>query len=784
MVLSFLVAAMAGTPIMAYNWATSLYSYNRDAWMTDIQVAQEHSFQQDNLKIAMYSMGREEVRDFMQASINKINNTILVTTLILSLAGEMLFEGQIPSDCAPFVLNAYMLCLGSAIFHLVLSILFGVLASNEAYRHSTSLLTKTIRPRWKSHFKRMKHRKREELTRAFETKPLGEMLKPPLASRCHKILSKALEIGQSAVPAAEGEQSAAGDEEGPEAGTPWTGGGADQVRSESSDEDEGPEAVAEEKKKWHAEWEKSEREWSSLTACMLQCVGFGTKHLLEACSYLCVGTLYGRYHNAWAFWAVNVIFTVLNVLMMRIFLAHLQAEEHKGNMHPWVRLLVRNKTRSLIPLVPAIGPFLSALAAATPNEHMDKICVPLSYLSHLLENMFFTQVARGQTQDLPEDLKSGFHNCCEMAAFEDPSQPPGSPVSYARMLSVDSQDAESLPPPSQSRSPQGADRRPSLSERRPSVSPLQLERRPSNKDAERLPIQMLFHGMLVLRFLWISACCWAFLSICGAFGGMDWKNNDALFVLHQPRLKPYPLHKFDAPSPFFHPHALVCPKAGRVFLADRFRVFELNEVEGKLQHVDCDVNGTIEDIAATCNGNQCWPVILLSGPPTIVYDCHTHSAIPLLQMSARAERLATNASSRGDSLDTLIVSQGKEEMVQYGYSVKRKGFAPLWTVGQADHKILALDIIDSRLVTFQSHGIVATQDLLTGKRCGTWRLAPADNVIGGGCTHGQTIRILAVEGQEVQMLRAELPLESECSEPQAPHIFDRHPALGGRNLRG
>lgn len=33
-------AALAGV----YNWASGVYSYNRDAWMTDIQVEQAHVY--------------------------------------------------------------------------------------------------------------------------------------------------------------------------------------------------------------------------------------------------------------------------------------------------------------------------------------------------------------------------------------------------------------------------------------------------------------------------------------------------------------------------------------------------------------------------------------------------------------------------------------------------------------------------------------------------------------------------------------------------------------------
>ena len=86
-------AALAGV----YNWASGVYSYNRDAWMTDIQVEQAHVYQEDNLQIQLKAMQREEVRDLVNSDLNRINNSLLVATLILSLAGEMLFEGQIPT---------------------------------------------------------------------------------------------------------------------------------------------------------------------------------------------------------------------------------------------------------------------------------------------------------------------------------------------------------------------------------------------------------------------------------------------------------------------------------------------------------------------------------------------------------------------------------------------------------------------------------------------------------------------------------------------------------------
>lgn len=193
-------AAVAG----AYNWVSSIYTYNRDAWMTDLQLDQQRTYQEANLLVSMKDMDREEIRDLMMADIGKIGNVILVTTLILSLAGEMLFEAAIPDDCPAFVLNAYMLCLGSAVLHLVLSILFGMYASNEAYATSTQMLTGVIRPRWEAYFNTMQERRSQEATRAFDQKPLSQLFMPPLASRVKKALAGAQVVPQGSPHASDG----------------------------------------------------------------------------------------------------------------------------------------------------------------------------------------------------------------------------------------------------------------------------------------------------------------------------------------------------------------------------------------------------------------------------------------------------------------------------------------------------------------------------------------------------------------------------------------------------
>eukprot|EP00403_Amphidinium_massartii_P042657 CAMPEP_0178445834 /NCGR_PEP_ID=MMETSP0689_2-20121128/40417_1 /TAXON_ID=160604 /ORGANISM="Amphidinium massartii, Strain CS-259" /LENGTH=95 /DNA_ID=CAMNT_0020070489 /DNA_START=157 /DNA_END=441 /DNA_ORIENTATION=- len=94
--ISFLVLASMGAVGSVYNWGMSVFTYNRDAWMTDIGLKQDRRYFTDELKIAEVEMHREDIRDLAQAQLSWLNNIILVETLILGLAGEVLVEGHLP----------------------------------------------------------------------------------------------------------------------------------------------------------------------------------------------------------------------------------------------------------------------------------------------------------------------------------------------------------------------------------------------------------------------------------------------------------------------------------------------------------------------------------------------------------------------------------------------------------------------------------------------------------------------------------------------------------------
>lgn len=273
--------------------------------------------------------------------------------------------------------------------------------------------------------------------------------------------------------------------------------------------------------------------------------------------------------------------------------------------------------------------------------------------------------------------------------------------------------------------------------------------------ARRVPTRMLGCGMAVIRLLWICAFVWA---VYGAIFGMDFKNDKAMaqwLPAGPPVANVEPLAMLP-PSPYFKPHALTCPR-GRVFLADEFHVFELDSATSQVELFQCAINGTIADLTARCEGETCWPVVLLKGTPPKVVDCANGMESPLLQTTQPAKALAARASG---ALDTVFAAHD-HDVIEYRWSPVRQGWEPWWRVMQDPGGVKAVDVTSDQLLIFHEQGTLEAQDYQTGKLCGVWQLP--SSLIGAGCAvnGGTSVLVLVPEsrfrGPGARLMRATLP---------------------------
>lgn len=265
----------------------------------------------------------------------------------------------------------------------------------------------------------------------------------------------------------------------------------------------------------------------------------------------------------------------------------------------------------------------------------------------------------------------------------------------------------------------------------------------------------------VLRALWLLSFIWAVLK---AFSRRGFKNNKAVLHLSGPRLAHSELMETNWPSPYFSPHALVCPRADVAFFADKFRVFRLDQ-NHEVTTYPCDVNGTIADISADCDEKDCWPMVLLTTNPPSVLDCSTGKEYPLLQTEQPAQQFAVvNAYT--------LVAAHQGQIVQYSWNAPRKGWAPNWIISDIGREALqALDVTDDseRILIFRRGGIVQLQDLKTGRLCGVWEASSA--MLGAGCSEasGKILKLLVrindpELGPQVRLMRSTLDGPQNCVE--------------------
>jgi len=764
-----IIGGLGGVTSLLYGWTATVYRYNRKAWMNDVQVRQAHENQYDNMQIATHDMSREEIRDRMQAAMTRVGNYVLVTTLLLTLAAEILVENEVPKDCSDFVLNIFMLCLGSTYLYLCLSILFGVAASNVIYDTSAHLLTDKVPPPWTKIDKNMKDRRPHELTEAFESRPWKEIFTPPLfrspaVANTATRLCTACTFGRW-----KPRRPSDGCSPGQQAPAKAAQVAELSLGSEMSDKTESMmahppgrlEIVRRDYEDW---WKQYERMWVPLLSKSGGCAAIGVKNLLEVYGYLCMATLYGASGSqAWAFWATQLVFTGLNTLVMQ-FMFNFEGF--------WHAALV------------AVGPLSCAVAATTSWSLLDRVLIPLCYLSHCLQAFLI------RDWDIPEERSASFgHQTGAMPTYERFVQ--SCPDVEMNVHSVDELIRQAIPGQGSLCAMPSVESEHDVlsycgSEPPASIPPTPVRLREESEEsvlacearAQKvvdLMTRIMFYSRTVANCLWLFSVAWAIHK--AALGG-GFKNY-AAFIKEAPATGP-PVVGVSAvmtswPSPYFKPHAIVCPRT-RVFLADSFRVFELTDNKGVVPY-PCDVDFRILDVAANCDVSSCWPVVLLEQVPLAIFDCSTGLRQELLQARAPASQIALDN-------NTLFVAH-HGQVIQYQWSSKRGGWAPWWTVASVGKDdIDAMSIVQSRLLVF-TLGVLVVYDLRSGSRCNVWELPP--EVLGAGCTMegGDFVLLLArpepeAPGDSVRLLCAELRGQQGCPAVDSGSSIDGYRSSEGK----
>lgn len=755
-----------GTGIQsAFAWI----AYNRDAFADNVSMRQNQKYQQKNYQISWIAIARDDIRDMMGISVNRINNYMIVATLILSISAGSIVSVSFNERCPSFVVFAFYLSLSISCIYLMLAIMFGVKGQNSAFTNTMKLMTYQVRPENPAEYSH-DYLKQAQYIEKCGLKALFRM--PGLQPNYHveEDWSGFGERGAVQSTKQDGQglrQTARPAVIGRSAEAPKT----DEKAGRTNLEDATPlESLF--KRTTHTwyltKFAQFMRLWQPYDTYSKYSMGLGIVCLGQGSAYFFLGHLVSqtRYLSEWA--AIVLVFAFVYMVVL-VTLQNFKARD------PLLRL-------ALFALLTA-GPTLAAIGAVTPHEPLRLLVVPLCFAAHLLFWVLALKIAWQELTDKTLDFSGEFSFWGKKKDDDEESQRQG-----------DERPEQWNPAPCQETSESAEKRRcaaacnsqaaagASREEAQRSVS----DHWPTDDDefADKASSTSVYIRQTVRCTVFISGALWFAMFLWAAV--VCWV--EPLFAMKQEVEVPLvagPAVDMEVlwPSPLFRPTTIAC--AGiRVFAADGFRVFELFPTIGSrsalpAEEVPCGLERPIVGLTAFCDlassssaaaaPGLCRPMALVRGAGNAsavneVVECGPGGARPLLQDSKPAGLVA--AFPQGSAEDPQrLVSAREGELVQFVASAD--GWAPEWNLGavpfftpgaagnveataQAGEAAVGVAASGGRLLLFRASGdarhSIEARSLQTLAVDGRWLLPPGLGPIASGCAWDKANAIVLPAG--------------------------------------
>lgn len=735
-----------GTGIQSlFAWAT----FHRDAFVDNVGWRQQQKYQQKNYQIGWTAIARDDVRDLMGISVTRINNYMIVGTLIMSISASFLMTATFGAQCPDFVVNAFYVSICSSIIFLGISILFGVKGQNCAFTETMKLLTFQIRPEDPADYNHdyMKQAQWIEMNgirgifRIPGLLPDYDTTARNAPQRHAGLVTKPSSTATSACSASSSSAEAYQQ---------------DESKEEENFEDLTPleSLVRGGNQLWYlSKFGRFMKLWLPYDTCTKYTMGLGIITLGHGMSYYSLGKLiYQRKQQGeWAACSLTAAFSYMIVLAVG---ANFQT------------IVTDIGVRLFISLLLIGGPTAGAVGVVTTDLNVRLLMVPCFFFLHFL---FWAVWAYLTRNGIPNDRLLDFENLTgDYWSDQAHSNGPGELFWEEGTDKLGGGDgcggnglSKPVPPPvagscgaatpdagSGAEPPAGTG----------SSTGLAAAKWPTDYDAfeekvfkTRNQVHMtLRRAILTSALLWFSLFIWA-LSYLGPQAQRS--GGSAVF-----KMQDVPV---EWPSPFFRPHAIACA-GGRAFLADRFHIYELSVHGGPMRWVPCGLRSTVVSIGASCNASgHCGPLALVPGradhesmsTPMQVVDCMANEVSPLLREGRPAEHLGVIAlaahnrgnSTQGREIGLLAVHAG--EVVRYNRAWPRNdAWEPLSRVGYLGGPDLrALGAADGgslllffRSVRRETEAAPATAEVEARDRdsmeaVGSWALPLGTKPLASGC---------------------------------------------------
>ena len=132
-----IAAAMSG--------ASALFSYNKDAFVFEQTLRQAEAHQSQAMRVQEVALYREDIRDLFGVTVQKMDNYLIVNTLMLGFCISLLYAVDLPLSTPDWIYWMWTLSMSGAILFILLSIWLCLHASITAQSLVVRLLTQWLR---------------------------------------------------------------------------------------------------------------------------------------------------------------------------------------------------------------------------------------------------------------------------------------------------------------------------------------------------------------------------------------------------------------------------------------------------------------------------------------------------------------------------------------------------------------------------------------------------------------------------------------------------------------
>lgn len=747
----------------------AMWTYNSSALANQLALRQAQMYQHKNYHLSWITVARDDIRQLMATSVNRINNYMLVATLILGIACQALFwVNNFDSNCPSFMINFFWLSMGTSIMFLSISIMLGIKGQNSAFVNTMRLLTWECRPENPGNYD---HDYMQQI-QTWERGGVANLFRLP--GQQIRAAREQKPRHTSGTSDASSELSGSTNQD--------TSNGSDS--RPSAEQSRNLEEVAPHTREllYLARFANFMKLWVPYETYAKYSIGLGLISLSQGAAYFSLGSLYDDaavYRNAISV-AMVAMFVFLTLLIY--------AQNNKAKT---------SFMQALILLVFMWGPVAATIASLVDKGSLAMGC--FACLSCLGQSVLFfgiyvvTYSAVKSSQQAADVYIKGPHGE-EFTSYPSSSKNEahdGRPSRKGRSRrnhklargiigkdSFDERDEKGFTIAIDAVQ-EAADANCAVASNQDCHTCVHE----AEEDKEAQLVQRSVSVTVRLAVL-LVALIWFFVFIVGLLDLLDLVSASTLPVLDVQRLP------VDWPADTFLPTAIAC-SSNEVWVSDRYRIFKLHG-NGSLSPVQCPRLGPIIDIHAACSGGQQCKVIALLEPETdstgarqklVDCDLNLSSSTVFSQETVPASRFSVGAS--GDVLRnpqpgvrglTQMHVMHDTGVVEYGWS--SDGWVPMVRVAevkpstdapQQGPKVVSIDTSRDKLFLFgvnskvqgsvsaQSASIIQVKGLEKGSKLVSWRLPRGYPHIIGGCTSGPSTIAVIRDSQPPEILTARIP---------------------------